>query len=158
GGALVINQPDLAMSAWPLKSPPLRPILEGCLRSLKQSFLRRQPNVSARALFSLLSPRENWQTADGARIGIPESYYFDPAMSDCGFSSVSAGVIARTDLAEVRSRRRENYSRLLEHVLPLPGCRPLFTHLPAGVCPLSLPVVVRDARQAARRLQARSVP
>jgi dTDP-4-amino-4,6-dideoxygalactose transaminase len=158
GGALVINNSTLRRDTWSVEPPPAHAVREGVIRLLKQSFLRVQPNISARALFALLSRKENEPAIAAARIAIPESYYFDPAMTDRSISSVSARVLARTDVAELRSRRRENYSRLSQHLSQLPGCKPLFAQLPSGVCPLSLPVVVRDARQAARRLRSRSVP
>ena len=158
GGALTINNPDLACSEWSVQAPPSRDVRSGLARLLKQRFLRAQPNVTARALLATLNRKENEPAGDAAQIGMPESYYFNPTLSDRGISTVSSRVLARTDLAGVRLRRRENYARLSQHVSRLPGCKPLFAELLAGVCPLSLPVIVPNARQAARQLRARSVP
>jgi dTDP-4-amino-4,6-dideoxygalactose transaminase len=62
------------------------------------------------------------------------------------------------DFAEIRLRRRLNYSLLLKQLSQTPGVQFLFDDLPAGVCPLCLPILVRGARQMARKLTAMSIP
>ena len=54
-------------------------------------------------------------------------------------SRIKAGSISSS---EVIDKRRENYRRLHEALTGAPGYRPLWGNLPAGMCPLFLPVSV----------------
>jgi hypothetical protein len=67
-----------------------------------------------------------------------------------GMSRVARSILFRTQAAEVVRIRRRNY----EHLISLldGGVRVLFPELPAGVCPLSLPILVPDKPAAYERL------
>lgn len=87
----------------------------------------------------------------GGRPDVPADYYYDGSAGAWGWSAVTRGLVRGVDAGAVVARRRENYARLLERIAGVAGVRPLFEGLPAGVCPLGLPVVVegRDAWYAA---------
>ena len=66
---------------------------------------------------------------------------------DLGMSEISARLLKRIDLEDVRRRRIENYRRLAN---ALGGkVTPLYSSLPAGVCPLLFPILVRDKVETA---------
>jgi dTDP-4-amino-4,6-dideoxygalactose transaminase len=79
-------------------------------------------------------------------------------MTDRNIARVSAWLVGRMDVPEIRERRRRNYTRLLDRISHIANLEPLFPGLPPGVCPLSLPVLVKGARELARKLQAQSIP
>jgi dTDP-4-amino-4,6-dideoxygalactose transaminase len=71
---------------------------------------------------------------------------FEPEMVDVGMSAVARHILDRTDASRVIARRRDNYERLSRN---LGGAvRPFHAELPAGVCPLSFPILVRDQARA----------
>jgi hypothetical protein len=61
-------------------------------------------------------------------------------------------------LTEIREKRRLNYALLLKRILRIPGLKVLYPELPAGVCPLCLPILVPKAVELAHRLYVQSVP
>lgn len=70
-------------------------------------------------------------------------------------SSISRKVMAALDFAWIRERRRENFLRLLDRlrgrvVMPRED-------LPAGVCPLFFPILVKDKHGAAEALRNRNI-
>ena len=70
---------------------------------------------------------------------------------DLAMSRLSAHLLDRLDAADIRDRRVRNY-RLLDAQLDS-GVTRVFPHLPDGVCPLFLPILVPDKPAAARALQ-----
>jgi dTDP-4-amino-4,6-dideoxygalactose transaminase len=159
GGALVINNPELQSQDWARRGPGVSNTIRNLFPLLKQTVLHGLPHAVARFLLAALRPSsEPERAASLSRPEIPNSYYFSCAMSDRKLSRVSSWLMRRMDLAEIRARRRLNYSLLLKQILPIPGHEPLFKNLPAGVCPLSLPIVTRNARELAHKLRAQSIP
>jgi dTDP-4-amino-4,6-dideoxygalactose transaminase len=80
---------------------------------------------------------------------------FDLDAVDLAMSRVSARLLERFDMEEIRRRRVENY-RLLDRMLDGDVMR-VFPSLPDGVCPLFFPILVADKHQTARALQQRGV-
>jgi dTDP-4-amino-4,6-dideoxygalactose transaminase len=80
---------------------------------------------------------------------------FDLDEVDLAMSRVSARLLERFDIEEIRRRRVENY-RLLDRMLDEDVMR-VFPSLPDGVCPLFFPILVADKHQTARSLQQRGV-
>ena len=74
-----------------------------------------------------------------------------------GLSRLSHALLRRLDPVAVRERRRRNYLGLAARLGALPGFHPVMTGLPPGVCPLHLPVFVRDRAEVLVRLQAAGV-
>lgn len=72
------------------------------------------------------------------------------AMSDFVHTILNA-----QDYRGIIARRRDNYLHLLERLRAVSA--PLFEGLPAGVCPIYYPFLIRDSQDAQRRLRARGV-
>jgi len=70
-------------------------------------------------------------------------------------SRLTAWAAARVDGAKIRDRRRAHYQALLADLAP--RCPARFRHLPAGVCPLYLPVLAADRAGAIAALLDRGV-
>jgi perosamine synthetase len=158
GGALVVNNPVLKNSSWPLQSPGFFVVLSNLLRLLRQNVLRHMPRSTVRLLNSFKPAARSESNTSSGRLGIPQSYYYNPAMSNRAWSKTSAWLMHRIDLSEVRRCRRQNYSHLVEFLAQSPDLKLPFQELPEGVCPLCLPVIVPGARQVANRLRLQSVP
>lgn len=73
-----------------------------------------------------------------------------------GMSRLSLALIERLDPGAIAGRRRENYDRLAALVSER-GVEPVVPKLPAGACPLYLPVLVKDRREVLVRLQRAGV-
>ncbi len=160
GGALVINNPGLKDTAWPLQRPGFADVMSNTLRIVRQSLLRGLPGPSARLLYSLLRTgvEDKAGTCCGGRREMPQSCYFNPALSHREMSRFSAALLKRINFSEVRLRRRQNFLQLLRCLSQVPGVVPLYRELPEGVCPLSFPILVEKARQMMNRLCALSIP
>ncbi len=74
---------------------------------------------------------------------------------DLAMSDISARLLKRLDLPTIRARRIRNYERLSRQL----GGRitRLYDELGEGVCPLFLPILVRDKKSVAESLRARGV-
>jgi len=89
---------------------------------------------------------------------MPGNYYFNPELEAERALHPKTESLLNTIpwRQEVRSRR-ENYIRLSRSLDGISGASLLFDHLPSGVCPLSLPLLVENRDQCARNLQARGI-
>ena len=74
---------------------------------------------------------------------IPECY-FDERIKDRGISRLSKGLMISAEPERIINLRRKNYKQLYEAIYDLPGVQPLYSDLPVGVCPLVMPVLVKD--------------
>ena len=72
-----------------------------------------------------------------------------------GMSVLSGSMFKHVDFIKARTRRRENYLRLLEALGNVEGVRPLFPVLPDDVYPLGFPVVA-DCRDELRTYLAQN--
>jgi dTDP-4-amino-4,6-dideoxygalactose transaminase len=70
-------------------------------------------------------------------------------------SSLSHAVLRAQDFAAIVERRRRNYFHLLGKLRSL--STPVFSELPAGVCPLFYPFQVRDKQTVVQRLVDRGI-
>jgi dTDP-4-amino-4,6-dideoxygalactose transaminase len=73
---------------------------------------------------------------------------------DLAMSPIASRLLRRFDYEDIRRRRVANYQQLLHQI---DGLTPMFPALPAGVCPLFFPVLVRDKAEAAEALRRRGV-
>ena len=159
GGALVINNPILRNEPWDLRRPRVRMVVPSTLRLLRLSLLRHLPQGGLRALACLRARRSKSPArADESPPAMPRSYYYRDGMSDRRISRLSERVMRRTNLAEVRRRRRENFSALLGSLGKAAGARPLYGELAAGTCPLVFPILAERAGELASRLRALAIP
>jgi dTDP-4-amino-4,6-dideoxygalactose transaminase len=88
----------------------------------------------------------------------PDSTSFLPWMADIPMSRLSKHLLSHFPLVEIASKRRANYSYLLERVSHLEEARPLFTPLPSDVVPWVLPLTIGDRREIDMELRALGIP
>lgn len=89
---------------------------------------------------------------------MPDDYYFNPeAEADRALHPRLWALAGSLPVEEIIRRRRRNYLHLADALEGLADSELLFPDLPAGVCPLSLPLLVPDRDSFVRELQARGI-
>jgi perosamine synthetase len=158
GGVLRLRR---EVSAEEMRSPPIGTTLRNMLPLLKSQCLR---GLERLGLYSPLRTallrkhrRDPAAPAAGGLPDIPAAYYFDVRIQDWSMSSLARGIAMRTDSAAVVERRRANYQALHEMTQGLPHVEHLFRDLPAGVCPLAMPVLTRQRDAIVVRLNAQGI-
>jgi dTDP-4-amino-4,6-dideoxygalactose transaminase len=81
--------------------------------------------------------------------------HFDISDVDLGMSRLSEIVLGNLDYDQIVAARRRNYFVLLGRLREL--APPIFSELPAGVCPLFYPLVCDDKAGVQARLAARGI-
>ena len=81
--------------------------------------------------------------------------HFDPANVDLGMSVLSEVVLSNLDYGAIVAARRRNYFLLLGRLRD--AAPPVFSELPAGVCPLFYPLVCDDKQAVQARLAKRGI-
>jgi dTDP-4-amino-4,6-dideoxygalactose transaminase len=161
GGVLVMRDTQIDYSLL-VNRPKLAHILTGSLPFLKSRILWRSHQLGCFSVADTLlgrglrRPRNQYKIPDFA--DMPASYYFDPKLHRCAVSTLSLRLVRRVDPSFVISRRRENYVALHDGLREVRGIHPLYDTLPEGVCPLALPLLVRDRQMWCDGLAKRSVP
>ena len=85
-------------------------------------------------------------------------YHFDEQWANVQMSVFSQFVMNRSSNSRSVARRRANYNYFLKYLSALPGCRPLFDTLPAGVVPFAFPLFLDDPARVFPRLKMRGIP
>jgi hypothetical protein len=89
---------------------------------------------------------------------LPSSYYYKPSTATITMSRLTRNLIAAVSPDQVIARRRENYSRLADAIAGVSAVRLLLGNtLPAGVCPIGLPVLVDERDHWLGGMQARGI-
>ena len=151
GGALVLNRADL-----PLPPPPQEPdslstmayVLYGLLDSL---LLSRVPGGRSLA-HGLRSLARAAKHATGSTVVQIDTEEFDVSAMNMGTREIARRIVRYTDPARTVAIRRENYGRMADRLDP--AVRRVLPPLPAGACPLSFPIFVKEkvaTEQALRR-------
>jgi len=83
---------------------------------------------------------------------------FDPRLLDQKMSRASRWLLVHSDLAAILSRRRKNYSFLLENLRAVSGITPLHHKLPVDVCPWVFPLCFDGMSDAHLLLQREGIP
>jgi len=153
GGLLVLRSmeplpPLAAAPAWRVRRRSLPLLKNACLN---WSGMLRRGYAGWRTRRALSGNAATARFSD-----LPGSYYFDVRLRDRAISAFSARLLWRCAPDAVVAQRRANYQRLAAQ-LPAVTVRPLFPDLPLGVCPLALPVLVRDRDQLCRQLWCRGI-
>jgi perosamine synthetase len=81
--------------------------------------------------------------------------HFEPSNARLAMSRVSGRIVAAQDFRAIVEKRRRNYLQLLDRLGDV--APPVFDSLPAGVCPLSYPLQVRDKPAVAEKFLAHGV-
>lgn len=157
GGALVVrvqNRNDVPT----FRRPPATRTFKNTLPLLKARAIRYIEKCGlyapARRLKLHLWHKPGSHTKAKPFPDMPSGYYFDRAIQNWAMSQLSAGILNKINPDSVVERRRENYIQLYQAVSKIPGVSPLFDHLPDGVCPLGLPVIVKERSCWAKALNA----
>ena len=115
------------------------------------------------ALWGALKARRAGGTAGAAGSALApdssdSSFNFDPRWTDKRSSLFSRLTLRAVSHARIVSLRRANYLAMQAAFGTLPGCRPLFAHLPDGACPWVFPLLVDQPEAVFARLHAAGVP
>jgi perosamine synthetase len=118
------------------------------------------------ALWGALKARRSAGTAAGAGAAASalapdssdSSFNFDPRWTDKRSSLFSRLTLRAVSHARIVALRRRNYLALQAAFGKLPGCRPLFAHLPDGACPWVFPLLVDQPEAVFAQLHAAGVP
>jgi dTDP-4-amino-4,6-dideoxygalactose transaminase len=145
GGLLIANRADLAP-----KLPERRPAAS---RSWARLAYR-----SLGAVEQLVgwSPRLALLQRPAVRRSLHEQVSAGPVERLAG-SAVARRLLCAAQPEQVVGRRRRHFARLLDACRQLSWARPLFDELPAGVCPLGLPLVAEERDRWRDRLLRRGV-
>jgi perosamine synthetase len=147
GGALIINDPTLASKTWELRRPRMKSIVKKLLPLGKAMVMRHLSLWGAHVMMDKIAP---WSAAKQATIidddiqTMPDSYFFDEAISDTAISNLSRRLLVTFSAEDIIQRRRSNYLSFLEILKDSDTVLPLYRELPPGVCPLSFPVIVPE--------------
>ena len=83
---------------------------------------------------------------------------FDPKRTTVSGSLWARWVTENASLSFIVEKRRQNYLTLLKASVNLPGCRPLFPHLPEGIVPHVFPLVMDQPMAVFGKLKFAGVP
>jgi dTDP-4-amino-4,6-dideoxygalactose transaminase/glycosyltransferase involved in cell wall biosynthesis len=153
GGALVINNPDLAKDVWLLRNPPIPGTFSEVLPLFKSYILRQSENtILYPLLWSVLKRTRRFSRngSDQALAGlceIPKTYYFDEHLSDRAASEITKRILRTCHVNAIVEQRRKNFALYSSLLSDAEGVEPLFRTLPEGVCPLCFPVIVKNRKQ-----------
>ncbi len=163
GGALVINNPDLAVSNWRRQKPPILEILRNMLPLVKQHVLYMsscskflyQPVWSVlKKTRSITNHEENCNIAFP---DIPSSYYYDEKLNNRRISKITERMLRTFGVTKIVNTRRANFRKYLDLLSDVKGVDVLYKELPEGVCPLYLPIIVDKRKQVCEELNALSI-
>jgi perosamine synthetase len=152
GGAFALRNSD-SVALNGLKPPPAGRVIQRTLRLLAPPFVKNAKSASH---------AQNHEPSAIAgerthRHPIPSSYYFDAAEANWAISSVATGILSQIQPDEIVRRRRLNYEHLYQLIKPIRHVAPLFRDLPAGVCPLCMPILVEKRSLICQKLKSRGV-
>ncbi len=138
------------------------------LTSLENSFRWRRLGAVQAAMWLPLKLKDGlWGALKRRKSAAPKalapsssdsSYSFDPAWLDKRSSWFARTLLALVPAARIAGLRRRHYQELDAALRGLPGLRPLYPGLPAGVCPWVYPLLVDDPEPLFARLLAAGVP
>jgi dTDP-4-amino-4,6-dideoxygalactose transaminase len=154
GGALVVNDPALALPDFP-RPPPGRAVLRAVLRA----GLARLPGGPALRRWRrgrAAGAEDPAEAAAGALPAMPAGYRFDPGLAGRRMARMTARALAAADVAAAVAARHDNHARLLAALGGVPGLAalglaPLWPVLPPGTVPLAAALQVTDPPGPAAR-------
>jgi dTDP-4-amino-4,6-dideoxygalactose transaminase len=150
GGALTLRKPP-PESLSRRVPPPWTTTTRAMLPLFKRRYLRTTEHLGLYSWFRiglehLRQPLPTCQEQHHVMPEMPTQYYFRDTTAHWGLSKITAGLLRAIDPRFVRDRRRENYLRLRDDLDGILSLEFLYSDLPDGVCPLSMPVLVTAHR------------
>jgi hypothetical protein len=155
GGALVVNDPDVAGAPETPHPAPLASTLSHAAGSLLANCALRFGDAGEALRAATRRAYALARGASGLRPVSTGTMTFDPALRDLGMSELSARIAARIDPAAVVAARRRNYFLLLGRLRE--RVPPVFGEVPAGACPLFYPLLCRDKPTLGAILAAKGI-
>lgn len=148
GGALVINNPELASTTWKMRRPHLKPVLKNLMPLSKamvlRSLSRGTVNDAIINMIAGVSATKREKLDDNEMQRMPVSYFFDEAISNTTISYLTRYMLSNFSPVDIVRLRRGNYLTFLEALKHADRIEPLYRELPPGVCPLWFPVIVPE--------------
>lgn len=145
-----------------LKSSGVGVLLDEIRCSARDSIYRTLESVGLYGTLASVRARRRCHPLSDAGLNslpdMPASYYFQPG-EDAGRACHPRTLAIASFLPwkDIVRARRENYSRLAAAFEGHANMQTLFPALPAGVCPLSMPLLVPERDSCAQRLQAQGI-
>ena len=161
GGALVLSR-QFASDVSPLRDAPRLRVLKRTLGLLRSYF---ESTRWGHAILSKWPPKKNTgsvianeeKSTHEQMPDIPASYYFDSATADCRISRISQRILLKLDPQKIFSRRRRNYLWMVENLAGIQGIEVWNRELKEGVCPLVMPILVKNSQDLATYLEENGV-
>jgi perosamine synthetase len=154
GGVLAFNDPELAR---PLKLTP--PSLDSTLSHYAKGLLLANPAWGrlGRRIHGFLQPAGKAFFTSTARLPRidPGAMHVDRRFVNVRMSRLVRRLVDAQNTEFIVARRRKNFQILLEELAPL--APPVFSQLPAGVCPLFYPLAVADKDRVREALLGRGI-
>jgi perosamine synthetase len=154
GGVLIVNDDSLDGLSIQWRSPDQAIILRRLLPFLKTNLLvhiSRRPSMVPlyRLLYSILNGRridasEKDLQVTGLSPIRSDMYYDDENMNARAMSSRTKEMLGAFHPEEIRQARHRNYALLAGMLKDEKSFSVLFPELPEGVCPLNLPILVKN--------------
>ena len=88
----------------------------------------------------------------------PKDVSFLPWMADFPMSRLSKHLLCHFPISDIASRRRNNYSYLVEKVSLVEGAEPMFPDLPDGVVPWVLPLALGQRPNLHKSMRSLGIP
>jgi len=151
GGTLVLNREGLPAPPAPTRPDSLSSLAYIGNRSLDYISLRLDGVGPELASWGRNLARATKRMMRASTVPILTNE-LDTSVIPLGMGGAARYLLQRTNPAEVVLARRRNYEHLKS--LLAPSVRVIFPELPEGVCPLSLPILVRDKERVHQELMA----
>ena len=153
GGAMVLNAPGLKLPD-DISKPDWKSTVSYLSKQML-AFMQTKGGAGLALGRWLRSTGGKLKRAGGVEAVKVDTSSFEPEYVSLGISRAAHHIVDRIDGAQVVERRRANYE-YLDGALG-PDVRRIFDGVPAGVCPLSFPIMVRDKEATHERLLAEGV-
>lgn len=150
GGALVVNNPAMAHPGFDRPAP---------FKAIARELARQSIRTALGPLRGHLRRQDRPETGlpPGDLPDMPSHYYFNPDLQNRRMSAITAWQLQHLDPTDAIRRRRQNYLTLRDHIADIPGITVMEHNLPADVCPLGLPILVKTRDAVARALSAKGL-
>jgi len=147
GGALVINNRMIKAKEWKRRKPRAIRIGRTMAALIKAGLLRTTPIQKVIYLGKLADKFVFKKTRDRVFSNLkvmPKDYYYDEQLNDTQMSMITKISLGYFEMDSIVKRRQENFKLFCELMAGYPEVKPVYSELPAGVCPLYFPIIVKN--------------
>jgi perosamine synthetase len=163
GGELRMKRPSNGLHvAWRKETLPFT--LKVTKSLLDRLFEQSTSPVTASVSAGVESLKSIWRLLSGAPENKPlfeldsNSAAFDQSLLDQRMSRVSQWILRHSDVTAIRSKRRQNFLFLREHLKSLRGLTLLYSDMPSNVCPWVFPLFFEQIANAHLLLRREGIP